>query len=207
MASILTNLAQQKTASELQSMSQQSFKWLAEKIAALRNPGNIPSAISKEDFRKVNRFAIGGLYYFYYNPITKDDLPYYDRFPLVLMLERYPDGFLGLNLHYLPLKYRVAFMDKLMDYASMTSDNEIKKMRVTYDILNATRRFKEFRPCIKRYLNSQIQSKILMVQPNEWDIAVFLPIHQFKKAQAKQVWEDSVEQIKNVSPVAQIRNS
>ena len=197
MASKLTLLAQQKTASQLQSMSQQSFKWLGEKIADLRNPGNIPSAISKEDFRKVSRFAIGGLYYFYYNPIGKDDLPYYDKFPLVLILERYPDGFLGLNLHYLPLKYRVAFMDKLMDYASMTPENEIKKMRVTYDILNASRRLKEFRPCVKRYLNTQIQSKILMVQPNEWDIAVFLPIHQFKKARVQQVWEDSVEQIRN----------
>lgn len=197
MASKLTLLAQQKTASQLQSMSQQSFKWLGEKIAALRNPGNIPSAISKEDFRKVSRFAIGGLYYFYYNPIGKDDLPYYDKFPLVLILERYPDGFLGLNLHYLPLKYRVAFMDKLMDYASLTPENEIKKMRVTYDILNASRRLKEFRPCVKRYLNTQIQSKILMVQPNEWDIAVFLPIHQFKKARVQQVWEDSVEQIRN----------
>jgi hypothetical protein len=206
MASTLTNLAQQKTGAQLQSMSQQSFKWLGQKIAALRNPGNIPSAISREDFRKVSRFAIGSLYYFYYNPIGKDDLPYYDRFPLVLMLERYPDGFLGLNLHYLPLKYRVAFMDKLMDYATMTPDNEIKKMRVTYEILNASRRFKEFRPCIKRYLTSQIQSKILMVQPNEWDIAVFLPIHQFRKAKAEQVWEDSVEQIRNVAPSAQIRN-
>ena len=206
MASILTNLAQQKTGAQLQSMSQQSFKWLGQKIAALRNPGNIPSAISREDFRKVSQFAIGGLYYFYYNPIGKDDLPYYDRFPLVLMLERYPDGFLGLNLHYLPLKYRVAFMDKLMDYATMTPENEIKKMRVTYDILNASRRLKEFRPCIKRYLTTQIQSKILMVQPNEWDIAVFLPIYQFKKARAERVWEDSVEQIRNVAPSAQIRN-
>lgn len=204
MASILTNLAQQKTGAQLQSMSQQSFKWLGQKIAALRNPGNIPSAISREDFRKVSQFAIGGLYYFYYNPIGKDDLPYYDRFPLVLMLERYPDGFLGLNLHYLPLKYRVAFMDKLMDYATMTPENEIKKMRVTYEILNASRRFKEFRPCIKRYLTSQIQSKILMVQPNEWDIAVFLPIHQFKKARAERVWEDSVEQIKNTVAHARI---
>lgn len=197
MASKLTQLAQEKTGMQLQSMSQESFKWLGQKIAALRNPGLIPSAMSREDFRKVNRFAIGGMYFFYYDPATKDDLPYYDRFPLVLMLQRYDDGFLGLNLHYLPLKYRVAFMDKLMDYAALTQENEIKKIRITYDILNASKRLKEFRPCVKRYLTSQIQSKILMVQPNEWDIAAFLPIHQFKKARAQTVWEDSIDQIRN----------
>ena len=91
----------------------------------------------------------------------------------------------------------MAFLGKLMDYAVYNAENEIKRVRVTYDILSASKRFKEFRPCIKRYLNSHVRSKILAVQPNEWDVATFLPVQQFKKATSKEVWEDSVQQIRN----------
>jgi len=198
MVSKLTSLSEQKTARELQTMSRESLKWLTARISELRNPQRIPSQIKREDFRYTNRFLMGGLYFFYYNPKTKDDLPYYDTFPLVLMLERYPDGFLGLNLHYLPIQYRVSFLNKLIGYGAIYNEqDEIKRIRVTYDILNATRRFREFRPCLKRYLNTHIKSRILAVQPNEWDIATYLPIQQFKKATAKEVWKDSVEEIRN----------
>ena len=196
MASKLTQLAQQKSAADLRTMSRQSLDWLMKKIAGLRNPSIIPAQIKGEQNRQVTRFTQGGLYYFYYNPKLKDDLPYYDKFPLVLVLERYPDGFLGLNLHYLPLKYRVALMDKLMDYAVLNEVDDIKRMRVTYDILSASKRFKEFKPCVKKYLHGQIQSKILAVQPNEWDVAVFLPIQQFKKATSNEVWQESVDEIR-----------
>jgi hypothetical protein len=115
---------------------------------------------------------------------------------LVLALEKYGDGFLGLNLHYLPIKYRVAFLDKLLDYAVWNDENEIKRLRVTYDILQASRRFKEFKPCIKRYLHGHIKSKILTVQPEEWETAVFLPTHLFKGAKPTEVWQESVNEIR-----------
>ena len=83
-----------------------------------------------------------------------------------------------------------------MDYASLDVRDDIKRMRVSYDLLSSTRRFKEFKPCIKKYLKSNVQSKILAVQPNEWDIAVFLPIQQFKKATVNEVWQDSVNEIR-----------
>jgi hypothetical protein len=197
MASKLTTLTQQKTAAQLQSMTRESYKWLLKKIAELRNPSSIPAGIKRENWRNANRLILGGLYCFYYDPKTKDDLPYYDRFPLVLVLERYNDGFLGLNLHYLPVKYRIAFLDKLMGYASYNDEDEVKRMRVTYDILNASRRFREFRPCIKRYLTTHIKSRILTIQPGEWDVAVMLPMHLFKKAKPQQVWQESVKEIRN----------
>ena len=197
MASKLTTLTQQKTAAQLQSMTQESYKWLLKKIAELRNPSSILAGIKRENWRNANRLILGGLYCYYYDPKTKDDLPYYDRFPLVLVLERYNDGFLGLNLHYLPVKYRIAFLDKLMGYASYDDNDEVRRMRVTYDILNASRRFREFKPCIKRYLTTHIKSKILTIQPGEWDVAVMLPMHQFKGAKPQQVWQESVNDIRN----------
>jgi len=192
----LTELAAQKAADNIPDMSRQSFKWLADKISKLKNMSAIPNAISKENFRRTNQFKLGRLYYFYYNPKGKDSLPYYDKFPLVLALEKYPDGFLGLNLHYLPIKYRMVFLNKLMQFAVHNEAGEIQRMRVTYDILSATRRFREFRPCLKRYLHGHIQSKILAVQPNEWEIATYLPIQKFKGAMVNEVWQDSIHEVK-----------
>ena len=194
MASKLTQLARQKTASELQTMSRESYRWLTKKISELSNPTGIASTIARED--RGNHFYNGGLYFFYYDPKTKADLPYYDRFPLVLVLNIEADGFTGLNLHYLPIQYRVAFLDKLMDFAVVDKNKDIQRVSVTYDILNATRRFKEFKPCFKKYLMSHVQSRILAVQPNEWDIAAFLPIQQFRKAPATKVWQESLQEIR-----------
>ena len=190
----LTTLATQKTAAQLQTASRDSYRWLMKKINELSNPTGIASVIAREN--RGSRFTEGGLYYFYYDPKTKNDLPYYDRFPLVLILDIKPDGFMGLNLHYLPLQQRIALLDKLMGYADLDKNNDILRMRVSYDILSASRQFKEFKPCLKKYLYGHVQSKILAVKPNEWDIAAFLPIQQFRKAPVTEVWQDSLEEIR-----------
>ena len=197
MTSKLTQLAQQKSAAQLQSMSREAYKWLLKKIAFIKNPASIPPSIKREQERYVMRPLLGKMYFFYYDPKTKDELPYYDTFPLVLILDKYSDGFLGLNLHYLPLKYRVAFLDKLLQYARYDEDDEVKKIKITYDILDSARRLKAFRPCLKRYLYSHIRSRILTVQPAEMDVAVFLPIQRFVKEKAPMVWKESVQQIRN----------
>ena len=198
MTSLLTELAQQKSAAELQTLSRQSIEWLKDRVAEIRNPARIPPTIRAERNRYVTRFLLGGMYFFFYNPKTRDELPYYDRFPLVLMLQRESDGFLGLNLHYLPVRYRVLFLQKLVKYGAIYNENdEIKRVRITYEILSNAKRFREFRPCLKRYLTPHIGSKILSVMPEEWDVAAMLPVHAFRKAPVSEVWSDSLEEIKN----------
>lgn len=196
MESKLTQLAQSRP-EDLKVMSKKSLEWLANRISEIKNPGSIPRGVSRETYRQTTGFRMGRMYCFYYDPKGKDKLSYYDRFPMVLVLERYTDGFLGLNLHYLPFQYRIAFLGKLMKFAEMDDAGEIQRLRVTYDILTASKRLKEFKPCLKRYLTGHIQSKILAIQSNEWDIAAFLPIQQFKKASATKVWQESVEEIRN----------
>ena len=195
MESKLTQLANARP-SDMQIGSKKSLEWLSQKIAELRNTSNIPAGMSRERFRQVDSFRLGKLYCFYYDPKGKESLPYYDRFPMVLAIEKYNDGFLGLNLHYLPFNYRMAFLGKLLKFAVQGEPGEIDRLRVTYDILVASKRLKEFRPCIKRYLSGHIQSKILAIQPNEWDIAAFLPLQQFRGAKSQEVWQESLEEIR-----------
>jgi hypothetical protein len=192
----LTKLASEKNGLELERYSMQSLKWFTSKINNLKNPVALANQIRKETGRNTNRFLIGGLYFFYYSAKYSDKLPYWDAFPLVLPLERYGDGFLGMNLHYLPPRIRAGFMDKLMNFAIYDDNDEIKRLRITYDIISASRRYKEFRPCIKRYLYQNIASKMLKVEPTEWETAVFLPVHQFQNAKVNEVWRDSIQEIK-----------
>ena len=193
----LTDLTSQRSQLEYTRYSKDSYKWFVSKINNLRNPVALANQIKKETHRNTNKFVLGGLYYFYYNAKTADRLDYWDAFPLVMPLQRYNDGFLGLNFHYLPPRIRAGFMDKLLDRAITDDDNNPVRVRVTYDILDASKRYKEFRPCLKRYSYQQIASKILKVQSNEWETALFLPTHQFQKAPAREVWQESMMEIRN----------
>lgn len=199
--SILTTLTDEKIAAQYQTMSRESAIWLTQKVAQLRNPQRMIVPITRERDRYVRpsdrmKFLMGGLYFFLYDPKTKNDLPYYDRFPLVMPLKRESDGFIGLNLHYLPIRYRINFMRKLLNFAIYDENDEIKRIRVTYSILDSSKRYREFRPCIKQYLYKHVKSRILAVEPQEWDVALYLPIQQFKKENQKNVWQESIEQIR-----------
>ena len=134
---------------------------------------------------------IGRMYFYYYDPKTKDRLPYYDTFPLVIPIERYPDGFLGLNLHYIHIKNRIVLLDKLSDTLTDDRYDEKTRLRISYPHLQASSRIFEATPCIKRYLFSHIESRFLEISADEWDIAVMLPVEQFVGASTSKVFYDS----------------
>lgn len=184
MASTLTELAKQRSQLEYIFLGKKSIQWMRENVLRLRSPSKLSNELVNESSRLGGRFQMGGMYQFYYDPLTKDKLPEWDIFPLVIPLHRKisanGDGFVGLNLHYLPPMARAAFLDRLMDFAVLNSNDEPKRLKVTYDILKATERYSEFRQCIKHYLYNQIRSDIVTIKPNEWEIAIFLPTAQFK---------------------------
>lgn len=137
--------------------------------------------------RLKNRFMIGKMYHFYYDPKTKATLPYFDRFPLIFPFARAPGGFMGINLHYLPLRLRAKLMDALYDLARDKRYDENTKLRLSYNILNGASKYKYFKPCIKRYLTAHVRSRFLEVYSSEWDIALFLPTERFEKASKSKV--------------------
>lgn len=197
MESKLTTLAEEKKQAGHKTMSRNSIAWLREKIVEIKRPDKISTSIKDETHRRTNQFRVGMMYCFFYDPKTKADLPYWDKFPVILVLEKYNDGFLGLNLHYLPIKYRMAFLSKLMKFAQLTPEDDIKRMRISYEILNSAKKYAEFKPMLKRYLFGQLRSKLLMVQPNEWDVAAMLPLQQFRGARTSTVWKESMQHYKD----------
>jgi len=171
--------------------SNQARAWLQSKIKELK-PNR--TSLMRDRNKLKESSVIGKMYFYFYDPKTKDTMPYYDRFPLVIPIESYNDGFLGLNLHYIAPKYRMTLLDKLSVTASNKTYDERTKLRLNYKYLaNASRVF-EATPCIKRYLFSQIQSRFLEITADEWDIAALLPMESFVGASTSKVYAESEEQ-------------
>jgi hypothetical protein len=197
MASTLTELALQRTELEQQFLSRKSVLWFQQQTSRLNNPTRLANEIAAERARYGGEFKMGGLYHFYYDPTTKEKLPYWDIFPLVIPLSDTEDGFIGLNMHYLPVRYRAAFMDKLMAFAITNSDKQPERLRVTYNILKMSKNMREMRACIKRYKFRGIKTKILTIMPSEWETALFLPTAIFN-APMSQVYSDSINKANRV---------
>jgi hypothetical protein len=143
-----------------------------------------------------SRFALGSMYFFMYDPKHKDTLPYYDAFPLIFPIDVKPGKILGLNFHYLPLQLRAKLMDALYDNVTNDKYDETTRMKVSYSILSSVSKYHEFRPTLKMYLTSHIRTKLVYVNPSEWDIALFLDVAQFEKKSQTQVWAESRKKVK-----------
>jgi hypothetical protein len=141
--------------------------------------------------RNRNKVVPGGMYMFHYDPKHKDTLPFYDTFPVIFPIQPTEDGFYGLNLHYLHPRLRARLFDELYKYRSNDKMDKTTKLQISYSILKSTMKNKLFEPCIKRYLSSHVRSSFLYIDPNDWNHAMMLPLQDFRKKSAKQVWDIS----------------
>jgi hypothetical protein len=170
--------------------TKESRDWFRLKARQLRRV-NRNQLMKEEPVELQNRSVIGNMYMFFYDPKHKETLPYYDGFPLVIVIDKAPGGFLGLNLHYLPPILRARFLDALLDTASNKMYTDDTRFRVTYEMLKATARMRYFKPCVKHYLTSHVRSRFARVPAPEWEIATFLPTADWRKSNGKTVYQDS----------------
>ena len=120
-----------------------------------------------------NEVRIGHLYLFEYKATSKT--PFHDTFPLVYVIDRQADHFIGANLHYINPKSRYSVIDNLInnDYLKVSPNS------------------------IHKYLSNNVSGYFLDLGKDEWDTAIFLPIENFiitkskKSYSKKRVWEDT----------------
>jgi hypothetical protein len=179
--------------------TKESREWFRKKSSNLRSINR--EQLMNEDPLKRRAAAkaddsglIGTMQMFFYDPKHKKTLPYYDAFPLVIIVGPAEGGFYGLNLHYLPPILRAKFLDALMDVlgAKMTKS---ARMALTYKMLKKTAKMRYYKPCLKHYLTAHVKSRLAEVQTPEWEIATFLPTAQFRKANSQKVFYDSRQKI------------
>ena len=162
-----------------------STQWYRDKIKEFGTPKTLDLL---RDGKRNNKPFYGKLNMFIYDPKHKKILPYYDTFPLVLPIEKYPDGFLGINMHYLPIPLRIKLLDTLVDYSNNTKFDESTRIVADYSQL---KKIKLIKPTLHRYLAGQTKSQFRRIDADEFTIATLLPVQRFKKSDAGHVWKDS----------------
>ena len=140
----------------------------------------------------LGRPSAGRMCMFFYDPKTRQKLPFYDIFPLVLPVDTFRGGFVGLNFHYLPYGLRYKLLEQLQQFATNKKFDETTRLQVTY---NSVKNIGLIKPAIKKYLWRQVQSNFLRVDVDEMAIAIYLPVAQFKKASLSRVFADSRRKI------------
>lgn len=196
MSNLFTKLSKEAFAAGITPRTKESREWFMERARTLRAGKINRNRLIKDDLLTLtNRERIGQMMMFFYDPKTKEKLPYYDTFPLIIVVGPAEGGFYGLNLHYLPPVLRAKMLDGLMEFTNNTRYDESTRFKAKYAMLQRMSKMRWYKPCFKHYLDSQLQSRFAVVNPSEWEIATFLPTASFKGASAKQVYADSRRKI------------
>jgi hypothetical protein len=135
-----------------------------------------------------NLFIPGNMYMFTYSPIHKDTLPFYDKFPLVFPFSMKKGYMTGINLHYVHPKFRLLILDNLL---SLRTTNEITsrtQLKMSWAALQRMAQHPHIEKCVKKYHLGHVKSMMLKVDPNDWPLAIFLPLERFEGATANKVW-------------------
>ena len=153
-----------------------SINWYKKKVADLSN--RISAARLMRSGKLKNAPTFNKLHFFRYDPKLKAVLPYYDTFPLVMPIQSAPGGFLGINFHYLPIPLRMRLLETLDKRGFRGDYRKLKHIR-------------EIKPTLKHYLKRQFVSGFLELEEDDYAPSIFMPVAQFRKASASQVWRDS----------------
>lgn len=173
-----------------------AYRAYGEALARNKNTGNQIMSDKDRLFTNIRPRHYGRMIMFFYDPKLANELPYYDRFPLIILLEIYDNGFLGMNLHYLPPLRRAQLLDALLNIYNNKHLDEKRQLAMSYNVLTSYAHSRLYEPCIKRYLYSQVRSRFYLVDPEDWQVAVLLPTERFEKASKTRVWAESMLKVK-----------
>ena len=175
---------------EIDKFTSQARTWYINELRSMRI--NRQALLRDPETLKKSRLLPGRMFMFVYDAKHKATLPYYDRFPLIIAVEKAQGGgFYGLNFHYLDYRKRAILLSRLMQYKNNKKYDETTRLRLSYKLLKGASKLAAFKPCFKHYLPSQIQSQIKLVPAEYWETALFFPREQFKGANKNTVFSDS----------------
>jgi len=190
MANLFAKLGFEAFRAGIQPRSEESRKWFRKRVQDMRSI-NRDSLLKDESLEKGNTNLVGSMNMFFYDPKTKDTLPFYDTFPLVIIVGPAQGGFYGINLHYLPMNLRAKFLDGLLDNLNNKRYDESTRFKINYNMLRRASKLKYFKPCFKHYLTEHVSGRISRVPSSEWEIATFLPTANFEKGSNETVYRFS----------------
>ena len=127
---------------DLVTVANKSKGWFEKEVTMLTKQQLTPGKIlSGNADQLVTKVMPGRLYMYAYDPKMKKELPYYDRFPLVFPFSATQNGFMGLNMHYLPYKLRIVLLDRLMTFKSNNRLDETTRLKYSWQVIDGVSKF------------------------------------------------------------------
>ena len=83
---------------------------------------------------------------------------------------------------------RVRLLDRVMKFANNKKLDDTTFINADYQRL---KRVREIKPCLKRYLNSNVRSRFRKIKSDEFIVAALLPVQRFKKKSDGHVYAKS----------------
>lgn len=177
---------------DLEGAVKKSKGWFEQQVTLLTKQNITPNKVlSGDTSANVTKIQPGHCYMFMYDPKMKKELPYYDRFPLVFPFSKTPDGFIGLNMHYLPYHFRIRLLDALMVFKSNNRMDELTRIKYSWQLIDGISRFAHAKPCVKQYLLGHVRSPFRKIDSEDWATAMLLPVERFVGASKQEVWAES----------------
>jgi hypothetical protein len=178
----------------VQDAARKSQTWFQQQARLLGRQQVSPLGMIKSNpEHNVARIIPGEMYLFMYDAKHQEKLPYWDMFPMVFPFRKMPDGFIGLNLHYLPYQMRIRLLDRLMEFRTNKSLNENTRLRYSWATIQGSSKLKIAEPCVHRYLMSQVQSPFKKIEAKDWTTALMLPVERFVGSTKQRVWTESLK--------------
>lgn len=177
---------------DLATAAKRSRGWFDQQVSIMTRQQHTPNKVLQGNPEQLTtRVMPGYLYMFLYDPKLKAELPYYDRFPLVFPFRKTEDGFIGLNMHYLPYQLRIQLLDRLLVFKNNAKMDETTRIKYSWQLIDGVSRYTAAKPCVKQYLISHVRSQFRKVNSNDWATAMLLPVERFVGASKQEIWADS----------------
>ena len=137
--------------------------------------------LTEAEYTRV-RFEPGKIYVFEYTPIT-ENLPWFDKNPVVLAIEQVDGNDLGINLNLLPVEFKEQLLDDLYNRLERQINRASsgkrgldaegqKPLRITYDGMKAYLKRFGFDFAIRQYIPNRKNNQAVITY-NRWpDIAL-----------------------------------
>lgn len=176
---------------QIRDLSKKSQAWFTLQSGLLGQQITFAKMMQENTVNNKNIMRPGEMYLFQYDAKHKETLPHWDMYPLVFPFRILKDGFIGLNLHYLPIHLRAQLLDNLMQFKSNNRFDETTRLRANWQLLSSISRHKLIEPCVHRYLWEHTRSRFKKIDSPDWGTALLLPVEKFVGASKAQVWKNT----------------
>lgn len=166
----------------------------------------MPNSIGKMQSKgkSVGTARLGKLYTFKYMA-TEDLTPYYDMYPTIIVIRKFPSGFKGINFNYIDHDKRIELLKKLSGLFTKENGQRIFKFR-QFRTLVGNRAYRAALVCVRNYRFKNLRSPLIQIDDSIWDETIsrcdemFVRVNPITKSRSliksELVWRNSLKQIR-----------